>query len=88
MSAAPIEFRKYLRKFTIDDARNGINPVRLPTGPTTSELYAPPVDQYRYREKVYVEGKPFGQWSAWIMVPVVREEDGAPESAPENTAAS
>jgi len=75
--ASPIEFRHYLRLFTLDDARNGVQPLRLPRAiDGRTELYAPAVLQFRYREKVAtVNGGVDLQWSEWQDVPIAREGD-------------
>lgn len=87
----PIDFRHYVRKYTLDDARAGTQPLRLPTGPSIGgqqpmDLFAPPVLQFRYKTKVHVNGTPTLEWSEWIDVPVVREEEPTP-SPPEITSA-
>ena len=76
--AAPIEFRQYLRLYTLDDARRGLQPIRLPQGPQgVTELFSGPVLQYRYRERINVNGDLAMRWSDWIEVPIVREGDDA-----------
>ena len=78
--AAPVEFRNYLRRFTLDDARNGVTPQRVPTGPIVNgqqpwDLFNPPVLQFRHRERVNSGGNVVMEWSAWQDVPFVREGD-------------
>ena len=84
--AAPVEFRFYLRKFTLDDARQGTAPIKQQTGPPGPngmapwDMFAPPQLQWRYKEKVHVDGKPVLEWSPWADVLFVREgEDLQPE---------
>ena len=68
-----MEIRQYLRRLTIEDVRKGMQPVRL-TGPDgTTQVYAPPVLQYRNRERVMIDGEQVLQWSAWADAQVVRE---------------
>jgi len=69
--ASPLEIRHYLRRYTLDDAKAGAQPMRL-----DGELYAAPVLQYRVKERLQTtDGKPAAiyQWSEWIDVPFVRE---------------
>jgi len=66
--AAPIEFRHYLRRYTLEDVRAGNQVIRL-----DGECFAAPELQFRYRERS-------GDMSAWIAVPYVREQ---PEPVPE-----
>lgn len=81
--SAPVEYRHYLRKFTLDDLRNGLQPIKQPTGPAVNgqqpwEMFAPPILQYRYKEKVQVDGKMTLEWSPWIDILYVREGDEPP----------
>lgn len=71
--AQPIELRQYLRKLTLDDVRNHIQPIRLPLPDGRTELYGAAVFQYRYREKIHINGVATMQWSDWIDVSFVRE---------------
>lgn len=66
--SSPIEFRYYLRSFTLADLAQGAQPMRLPSG-----MYAPPVLQYRYKERVPNGAETTLQWSEWIAVPVMYE---------------
>ena len=66
--SSPIEFRHYLRAFTLNDVRGNVQPIRMEGG----RLYAPPALQWRYREKT-ADGSI--QWSDWQDVPFVREGD-------------
>lgn len=72
--AAPVEFRYFHRKFSMEDAELGINPVRLP--PNIQKLYCPTVLQYRYRMRITEGGQIETVWSEWQNIPVVI--DGAP----------
>ena len=76
--SSPVEYRYYLRRFTIADLKAGLQPLQQRVGPVVNgqaptELFAPPQLQYRYKEKVHVDGKPTLEWSDWIDVPFVRE---------------
>lgn len=74
--AAPIEFRQYLRLYTMDDARRGLQPIRLPRGESGAiELYTGPALQYRYTQRSRDAG--VVTWSEWQDVPIVREGDDA-----------
>jgi hypothetical protein len=69
--SAPIEMRMYLRKLTLDDVRNGINPIRL-----DGVLFAPPQLQLRYKERLpTTNGQAETVWSEWQDVPYARETD-------------
>lgn len=74
--ASPIEFRYFVRLFTLDDARQGATPIKMPQGPQGAiQLYASPMLQWRYRERI-AEGDALSmRWSAWQNVPIVREGD-------------
>ena len=71
---APIEFRHYLRYFTLDDAKAGIQPVRAEQNKAVT-LFMPPVLQFRYREKTMLNGAPALEWSEWSDVQFAREGD-------------
>jgi hypothetical protein len=77
--STPIEFRQFVRKWTRDDALAGITPVKLAVGPTVNgqqpvDLFAPqPILQFRYREKVHLNGAPVQQFSEWLTVDFVKE---------------
>lgn len=81
-SSAPVEFRYFLRRFTLEDARMGVQPVRLTVGKPDErgqqpfDVFVPqPELQYRYKERVYQDGKPLMQWSPWLTIPAVRDGD-------------
>ena len=92
--ASPVEFRHYLRKFTVDDARNGLQPIKQIVGPAVNgvapiDIFAPPVLQFRYKEKVVVNGQVSLEWSDWADVAIVREgEESPPASLPSAAAAT
>lgn len=93
MSTAPIEFRKHMKRFALDDAYKGIQPVRLTTGPSVNgfapwALFCPPVDQYRYKERLSIAGQTKTEWSPWIDVPIVLEESPSVPIPPENPPAA
>lgn len=73
--AAPIEIRNFHRKFTLQDAVDGIMPIRDPQRP--AELYVPAVTQYRYKQRVTTGGNVEMIWSDWQNLPFVKE--GSPE---------
>ena len=68
--SSPIEFRHYLRAFTLEHVRASVQPIRARDG----RLFAPPALQWRHREKT-AEGAI--QWSDWQDVPYVGEGDEA-----------
>ena len=80
--ASPVEHRFYLRKATMDDIAQGMNPLRerLPDG--SVQLFRPiPELQFRYKEKIYLNGAVQLEWSEWITIPLVKEgEDGTIDS--------
>ena len=67
--AAPLELRHYFRKATFEDVKAGLQPIRQ-----GADLYAPPVLQWRYRERVKINDAETLHWSEWQDVPAVREE--------------
>lgn len=78
--AAPIEFRYYLRPFALADLQAGAQPLRVNGG-----MFAPPVLQYRYRERG-PEGA--ATWCEWQTVPVVAEGADAFDLGPLATPAN
>ena len=80
--ASPVEFRYFLGKFSMDDFRNGFQPVKQFVGPQNAvEYFKPPQLQYRYKERVIVNGAPLLEWSEWADVPMIREGEEASEPA-------
>jgi hypothetical protein len=80
---ALIEIRQFLRRFTLEDLKSGIQPIRQFVGPAVNgvapiELFAPPVLQYRVKERNHVDGKPTLEWTDWQDANYVREGDGEP----------
>lgn len=72
--SSPIEFRHYLRTFTLEDVRENLQPIRARDG----RLYAPPALQWRYRlARIGPDGGTTMQWSDWQDVPYVCEGDEA-----------
>jgi hypothetical protein len=68
-----------MRRFTLDDARRGLQPLREQASPQAPvELYAAPQLQYRYKEKIYVSGQALTEWSDWQDVQFVREPEALP----------
>jgi hypothetical protein len=83
MAGGPIEFRSYFRKYTLEDARAGLQPLRLPIGPRVNgeqptDAFVAVGLQWRHKEKVTVDGATVTQWSEWASVQPVREGDDAP----------
>jgi len=79
-SSAPMQMRYYWRRATMQDVRAGVKPVQLAVGPIVNgeqatDLFVPPLLQYRYKERVFVDGKPVMGWSPWCDVPQVRDGD-------------
>ena len=66
--SAPVEFRYWMREFTLGDLQQGAQPLRF-----DGRLYVPPALQYRYRERVPNGSELTLQWSDWQTVPIVRE---------------
>ena len=74
--SSPLEFRYYLRLLTLDDIRQGAQPLKLPQGPQGSvQLFASPALQWRYRERIQNGDALSMRWSDWQDVPLVREGD-------------
>ena len=74
--SSPLEFRYWLRYYTLDDARNGSQPIKLPQGPQlVTQLFAAPALQWRYRERIQNGDALSMRWSEWQDVPLVREGD-------------
>lgn len=71
--SAPVQFRYFHRKYTLDDARAGHPVITDRDG----QIYIPNVLQFRYKMRVTIAGAVEMQWSAWQPVPVVKE--GSPE---------
>lgn len=77
-TSAPVELRLFCRRFTLEDMQGGAQPVRMPTGLVVNNqqetaLFNPARLQYRYKERVYVDGKATYQWSTWFEVPIAME---------------
>lgn len=82
-AAGPVEFRFYLTAFTLDNVREGMNPIRS-QGPKGVQLHNPPVLQWRYKRRG--EEGAMG-WSEWQDVPYVREGDEDNPIVPPRSAA-
>jgi len=67
--AAPIEFRHYVKRATLEDIKAGAQYVVA-----HADLWLLPVLQFRYRERVKLNDAESLQWSEWQDVPLVREE--------------
>jgi len=67
--AAPIEFRHYVKRATLEDIKAGAQYV-----PFQGELWLAPRLQFRFRERVKLNDAESLQWSEWQDVPLVREE--------------
>ncbi len=80
--ASPIELRQFLRRFTLDDARNGVQPIRQVLANGRVELYSPPVLQVRTRERTNRDGQVALEWGEWRDTLFVREGDDAPGDPP------
>ncbi len=72
MAVAPIELRHYLRYFTLEDLKAGLQPIQQRAADGTVLLYAPPVLQVRWREKTDDGGL---RWSEFVDVRYEREGD-------------
>lgn len=82
--SAPIEFRNYVRRMTMDDVNKGVQGARLPIGPVVNgnqphAMFVSVGLQYRYQEKVFLNGAKAMKWSDWITVPLVKEDDAPPQ---------
>lgn len=70
----PLEVRNLCAIFTLAHLRAGIQPLQMrrePDGPL--EMFAPPLLQWRYREKVRINGAVAFQWSDWHNVGLALE---------------
>lgn len=76
--SGPVEFRLFARKFTLDDLKVGIQPMR-----DGGEFYCPAVIQYRYKLRLRVAGEISTDWSDWQYIPFVKEGEGALKPPPE-----
>ena len=74
--AGPVEFRLYAKKFTMDDLRMGVQPMR-----DGNDIYCPAAIQYRYKQRLVIAGKGELQWSEWSYIPFVKEGDKAATDA-------
>lgn len=74
--ASPLEFRHFMRKYTLDDCAAGLQPIRQQIDGRV-ELYAPPVLQFRYRSGKQQDqsGEISFLWTDWSDVPYVRDGD-------------
>ena len=71
--ANPIEIRQFVPRFTMEHLKKGLQPIKMADEQGNPEYYAPPMLQYRVREKVYVDGKQTAEWSPWMTVEFVKE---------------
>jgi hypothetical protein len=81
MATAPIEMRHFLRAFTLEDAAQGVTPIRSADADGKPQLHCPPVLQFRYRENVYINNVKTSQWSAWTTIEFAYEQPAAHEPA-------
>lgn len=79
--SAPLEFRNYLKRMTPEDLNKGIQGARLPIGPNETAMFVSVGLQYRFQEKVFLNGAKTLQWSEWITVPLVKEGDAPPDES-------
>ena len=70
-----VEIRHYLKLATIDDICRGLQPVKLPDASGAPQMYLPPVLQYRWKERVFVDGKAEFLWSPWVDVQFAKQGD-------------
>jgi hypothetical protein len=79
---AVIEFRYLLKRYTMTDAENGVTPVRQMYPGGRIRLFAPPVLQWRARERsASPDGKVSMEWGPFTDVLYVREGDDEPAAA-------
>jgi hypothetical protein len=87
--AGPVEFRLYMRRFTLTDAASGIVPIREQVSPQHQIcMYIGPELQYRYKMKISEGGKIEMVWSDWYPVPVVREGENEKGDVASDTGAT
>jgi hypothetical protein len=78
--ASPLEFRHFFRKYTLDDCAAGLQPIRQQIDGRV-ELFAPPVLQFRHRDRDRAPSDGSTQrflWTEWADVPYVRDGDIEP----------
>lgn len=82
----PIEIRQRWRLWTREDAKKGIMPQKLATGPEVNgqqpfDLFVMVGLQYRTHQKVFLNNAKTIQWSDWIDVAISKEgyDDAAPQ---------
>lgn len=87
--AAPIEFRYYLREYTIEDVKAGVQPLRQFVAGRV-KFFAPASLQWRARERsASADGKVSMEWGPWSDVLYVRAgDDQAGETQAEGPAAA
>jgi hypothetical protein len=73
--SGPIEMRLYAKKFTMDDLKQGVLPIR-----DGADLYCPALIQYRYKQRLVIAGKGDILWSDWMYIPFVKQTDDEKES--------
>lgn len=83
--AAPIEFRYFLKSFSLADAESGTTPVRQIYPDGKVRLFNPPALQWRARERVLHEDNSVVgfKWGPWSDVLYVRAGDESPDAPPE-----
>lgn len=75
--SGPVEFRLFAKKFTMNDLKLGVQPIR-----DGAEIYCPALMQYRYKHRLSVAGEIKTEWSPWQFIPFVKEGDSANEEPP------
>jgi hypothetical protein len=74
----PVEIRFFVAKASMEDIENGMPTQRIQIGPNAFGVYRqPPLLQYRYKEKTFLNGAPAVEWSDWVTIPIVREGEEA-----------
>jgi hypothetical protein len=87
--SAPIELRQRFRKYTLEDAKNGLTPIKLAPAPgARPDLFVAVGIQYRVQRKAFLNGAKTYEWSEWIECKVSLEGyDPDDEQTPEMAAA-
>lgn len=71
--------RYWVARATIEDIEKGAQPARMPTGlvingQQQTALFLSPRLQWRFKERIHIDGKPVYQWSPWLDVGFVMGE--------------
>lgn len=76
--SAPVQFRLFASKFTLEDLKAGRQPIRNAAG----EVHNVAILQFRYKQRLVIAGRGELQWSEWEGVPFVNEGEEAANQEP------